>query len=382
MRIAQIAPLDCRIPPKKSGGTERVISALTEELVKRGHEVTLFASGDSKTSARLISVSPTALSSRETKEKQNKIFDIYEHNAMNILNIGMAYRMQDEFDIIHDHTSQNYPASLALANSSSTPVVITLHGAFTKSTTTLFSFFNNPYYVSISKAQAKAAPHLTYMGNVYHGLNMEYFPFKAHSKGYLLFSGRISVEKGVHHAIRVAKILNLPLIIAGSVDSNYKSYMRDKILPHLSDQIRWVGEVDEKKRNSLMSNALCLLHPVTWPEPFGLSMIEAMACGCPVIAYSIGSIPEIVVPGETGFVVRTISDMVKAVQKVHTIDRLSCRTLALNKFSVKNMVDGYEAIYNRILSDHKEKFIRAPKTLRPINANGKLRNGNGLYLHE
>lgn len=364
MRIAQIAPLGLSLPPKKYGGTERVIATLTEELVRRGHEVTLFASGDSKTSAYLHSVCPEALPARDEYEQKNKVFDIYQHTAMNVLNISTAYRMQDEFDIIHDHTAQNYPVSLALAEYSRVPVVITLHGAFTRSTTSMFTFFTKPYYVSISKAQVQSTPLINHAGTVYHGLEMEHYPFGRVSEGYLLYVGRISVEKGVHHAISVADALDLPLIIAGSPDLNYKNYMETAILPHLSDKILWIGEVDEKRRNKLMSKALCLLHPITWSEPFGLTMIEAMACGTPVVAFNRGSVSEVVKDRVSGYVVDTLPEMIEAVKKVPLLSRRVTRDYALTQFTPRKMVDGYERIYRRVLRD-KIKEVRSPAISRP-----------------
>lgn len=363
MRIAQIAPLTTKVPPDKYGGTERIISALTEELVRRGHKVTLFASGNSRTSAKLVSVYPSELPPRILYEEKNQVYDIYEHIAWNMMNIAVAYKMQHQFDIIHDHTAQNFPMSLALANSSQTPVVMTLHGAFTKSTVALYSFFNNINYVTVSHSQAQSAANIKFIGNVYHGLNMRHYPFSKDPDSYLLYVGRISPEKGVHIAIQVAKRLSRPLIIAGGQDMNYKNYVATSIQPYLSKLIQWVGEVDEATRNELMSKAYCTLHPVTWPEPFGLTIIESMACGSPVIGFSIGSIPEIIQNGKTGFVVNSVSEMVEAVKKIPTIDRAYCRSYVLKHFTVKRMVDEYEKIY-KIAQKQHASFIRVPSINR------------------
>lgn len=339
MRIAQIAPLTTKVPPDKYGGTERIISVLTEELVKRGHKVTLFASGNSQTSARLISICPTELPPRILYEEKNQVYDIYEHTAWNMMNIAVAYKIQHQFDIIHDHTAQNFPMSLALANSSQTPVVMTLHGAFTKSTVALYSFFDKIHYVTISQAQAQSAANINFIDNVYHGLKMNHYPYNKNPDSYLLYVGRISPEKGVHIAIQVAKKLSRPLIIAGGQDMNYKNYVATAIQPYLSKQIQWLGEVDEATRNELMSKDYCTLHPVTWPEPFGLTIIESMACGSPVIGFSTGSIPELIKNGKTGFIVNSVSEMVDAVKKIPTIDRAYCRSYVLKHFTVKRMVD-------------------------------------------
>lgn len=355
MRIAQIAPIIESVPPKKYGGTERVIHTLTEELVRQGHDVTLFASGDSVTSAKLVSVYPRAL-----REDADKIEDIYGHNVWSVLNIGLAYRMQDEFDIIHDHTSQNSPICLPLADVSRTPVVMTLHSPFTPSNTVLFEFYNRPYIVTISKAQAKPAPNVHYIKNVYHGLQMDHFPFSATHDGYLLFVGRISKEKGVHHAITVAEQLDLPLIIAATIDPRGMNYFKRSIQPRLTDKIRWIGEVDEDERNRLMSKALCVLHPVTWPEPFGLSLIESMACGAPVVAFNNGSIPEVIADGETGYIVKNVKQMIMAVYSIDQISRARCREYALKQFSAKRMANDYLEIYQTIINRHKIPETSAP----------------------
>lgn len=339
MKIAQIAPLIERIPPKKYGGTERVVHALTEELVKRGHEVTLFASGDSLTSAKLVSVYHRAL-------REAKLQDIYGTNTFVMMNIGVAYQRHQEFDIIHDHTGI---ISLPTANICPTPVVMTVHGAFTLENRAVFQALRNPYQVTISNAQSYAVPSLHHAGTVYNGLNMTSYPFSREHDGYLLYVGRISIEKGVHYAIRAAQALDLPLIIAAKLDPLDKPYFQQYIEPHLSDQITWINEVDEAERNKLMSRAKCFLHPVTWREPFGLTLIEAMACGCPVVAFNKGSIPEIIKNGETGYVVEDIEGMIDAIQAIDNIDRQACRDHALSNFSAENMASGYEAIYEKIL---------------------------------
>lgn len=345
MRIAQIAPIIERVPPKKYGGTERVVHALTEELVKRGHKVTLFASGDSQTSAKLVSVYPKAL--REAREK-----NIYGPNIFTTLNIGLAYSMQEEFDIIHDHTGH---MSLPVANISTTPVIITLHGSFDSDSQKVFDALRKPNLVSISKSQASSAPNLNYIGNVYNGLEMSDYPFSKEHDGYLLFVGRICQEKGTHLAVEIAERLGLPLIIAAKLEDINLAYFNEFVAPHLSDQIRWVGEVGNEERNRLMSRALCFLHPITWKEPFGLTMIESLACGCPVVGTNLGSVPEIIKDGKTGFVVENTEEAIAAVKNVSQIDRNFCRRYALENFSAEKMAAGYEKIYNQIISRRKER---------------------------
>lgn len=293
----------------------------------------------------LRSVYPRAL--REAKLK-----DIYGSNIWSIANVGSAYALQDEFDIIHDHVGY---LSVALANISRTPVVMTMHGPFTPETKQVFDMFRNPHLVTISKAQSFSAPTLNYAGMVHNGLDMEDYPFSAHHEGYLLFVGRICMEKGTHHAIEVAQQLNLPLVIAAKLEQIDRPYYREYVEPFLTEDIKWIGEVGEGERNQLMAKALCFLHPVTWREPFGLTLIEAMACGCPVVAFDKGSIPEIIENGKTGFVVQDIDDMIDAVKNINTIDRHHCRQHALEKFNARKMADGYEEIYRKILSEQESK---------------------------
>jgi len=340
MKIAQIAPIIERIPPKKYGGTERVVYALTEELVKMGHDVTLFASGDSLTSAKLSPVFPRSV--REIKVK-----DIYGANPWMLCHLGVAYERADEFDIIHDHNSY---FSLPIANICRTPTVMTVHGAFSTANICMFQKLRKPFLVTISHAQGNGFPGLNYAGTVHNGLAMEHYPFCAEHDNYLLFVGRISLEKGVHYAIEAAQYLGLPLIIAAKLDREDTEYYEEFVRPHLSEDIRWVGEVDEGERNRLMSRAMALLHPVTWREPFGLTMIEAQATGCPVVAFNKGSVPEIVVDGETGFVVEGVEGMLDAISNIGKINRRSCREHVLESFSAKKMAEGYENIYRQILA--------------------------------
>lgn len=339
MKIAMVADISERIPPKKYGGTERVIYALTEELVARGHDVTLFATGDSLTSAKLVSVFPRSL-------REAKIADPYGLSPQRFDNIGLAYARQKEFEIIHDH---NWIINLPTANIATTPTINTLHGAFDINNRHLFENLKNLKLVTISHSQAVPLPNLNYLGTVYNGLNMETFPFSREHDNYLLFVGRISWDKGVHFAIDVAQYLNLPLLIAAKLDSEDEQYFKDYIKPRLSEQIRWVGEVSDEERNKLMSRALCFLHPVNKREPFGLTVIEAQANGCPVVAFKRGAIPEIIIDGKTGFTVEDVDEMILAVQRTNTILRENCRNHVLENFNAKQMADGYVKIYEQLL---------------------------------
>ncbi|OGF25828.1 hypothetical protein A2303_06665 [Candidatus Falkowbacteria bacterium RIFOXYB2_FULL_47_14] len=345
MKIAQVAPIIERIPPKKYGGIERVVYALTEGLVRRGHDVTLFASGDSVTAAKLSSVYPQSL--RETR-----VSDLYGLNVLSLLNIGAAYDRQDEFDIIHEH---NGYTALPTAQIARKPVIMTMHGPFTPEVARVFKMLNKPFLVTISRAQAENVPGINLLGTIYHGLDMENYPFSGEHEGYLLFVGRISLEKGTHLAIQTAIYLNLPLVIAAKLEETDMSYFKQYVGPHLSERIRWVGEVEEEERNRLMSKALCFLHPVTWREPFGLTLIEAMACGCPVVAMNHGSIPEIVRDNETGFVVSSLLGMIEAVKNIEKIDRARCREYALKNFNTDKMTRAYEDLYLKAIQAASDK---------------------------
>ncbi|MES2007206.1 MAG: glycosyltransferase family 4 protein [Patescibacteria group bacterium] len=341
MKIAQISTIASRVPPKGHGGTERIVHALTEELVKRGHEVTLFASGDSITSAKLDSVWPINL--RETD-----IEPLYGINTVFLHHLGHAYRLGQEFDIIHDHTGCS---GLPFAELSSRPVVMTMHGLVPRMHQPLFKEFKKANLVAISHDQQQDHMEYNTAGVVHNGLMMEKYPFSLTHKGYLLYVGQISEAKGARYAIEAAKKLNLPLIIAARLDKRekYQTYYKTYIEPYLSDTIRYIGEVGEEERNELMAHALCFLHPGTWREPFGLTLIESMACGAPVIAFNKGAIPEIVEEGKTGFVVENVDEMVEAIGRIETIDRAYCREYALKNFSASRMADQYEQLYKKLL---------------------------------
>lgn len=358
MRIAQIVNPIESVPPKKYGGIERVVHALVEDLVARGHDVTLFASGDSQTSAELVSVYPKAL-------RLAKLGNVYGTNDYSILNVILAYQMQDQFDVIHDHTG-NW--GLPAAAVSATPVVHTIHGPITNTNRKVYeAVANKVHLVAISEAQLKPVSQLRVADVIYNGLPMEDYPYSDSHNGYLLFVGRISPEKGVHHAIEVAQYLNMPLIIAAKLETNHEpdvEYFKQYVEPRLDgDRVKWIGEVDSNERNELMSHAKCFLHPVSFREPFGLTLIEAMACGCPVVAFGRGSIREVVAQGRTGFVVEDAEEMVEAVNNIDLIDRAECRRHALTNFNDHRMTDGYEQLYRRIALPHKltEPTVKAER---------------------
>mgnify|MGYP000262278228 CR=1 FL=1 len=339
MKIAQIAPIIERTPPKKYGGTERVVSLLTEGLVERGHQVTLFATADSVTNANLIPSYPHAL-------REGNLQHLADRTHWTILNSGKAYKMQEEFDVIHDHSGF---LSLPSAEISSTPVVYTLHGVLKKYHIELLRNYRNPFLVSISYNQRKSATDLNYIDNIYHGIEIDNYPFSNKNDGYLLYVGRICQEKGTRYAVEVARKLNLPLILAAKLEDFNKPYFNKYIKPFLNNKIRWVGEVNEEQRNKLYSNALCFLHPCTWEEPFGLTLIEAMATGCPVIAFNHGSVPEIINDGINGFVVNSVEQMCDHIEWLPVIERSACRQYVMDNFSVTQMLNNYENVYRQIV---------------------------------
>ena len=337
MKIAMLAPLIERIPPKRYGGTERFISYLTDELVKRGHEVYLFATGDSITKAKLISTTNHPL--REMYVSDTTVFTI--------INVTKVYKNSNQFDIIHNNADY---LAFPMAHFVSTPTVTTLHGPVNLENKNIYEVYRDLNFVSISKSQRKLGQNLNWLTTIHHGIPISSFPFKSKPKDYLLIVGRISPEKGTHIAMDIAMALNKELIIAAKLDKNDVDYFNQYVAPRLSNgKIRWVGEVDDKERNKLMSEALCMLHPVTWPEPFGFVLVEAMATGCPVIAFNKGSIPEIVINKKTGFVVEKEKEMIQAIKKISSISRRACRNHVKENFNLKKMVDSYEKLYYRIV---------------------------------
>ena len=314
MRIAQIAPLYERVPPLMYGGTERVVSYLTEELVRLGHDVTLFASGDSITAARLRA--PCALAARLDASCKDPL-------ARHILMLGAVYEHAEEFDIIHCHTDY---LCLPLARLAPAPTLLTLHGRLDMPELgPLYAAYADIPLVSISDEQRTPLPKANWVATIYHGLP-DLYRYTPQSGRYLLFLGRISPEKRPDTAIRVAQRAGIPLRIAAKVDPVDVDYFENEIRPLLDDPlIELVGEVGEEGKNELLGGALALLFPIDWPEPFGLVMIESLACGTPVIARPRGSVSEVIRHGETGWVCESEDEMVDAVQRIGEIDRAACR---------------------------------------------------------
>jgi len=346
MRIAQVAPLYESVPPKLYGGTERVVSWLTEELVAQGHDVTLFASGDSLTTARLIPACSQAL------RLNSECIDQLAHHV-NLLARVLQYK--EEFDLIHFHIDYlHFPVT----RQERLPHLTTLHGRLDiPDLVPLYREFFDMPVVSISDAQRAPLPWINWLGTVHHGLPEISFTFYPKAGQYLAFLGRISPEKGVDQAIEIAKRSGMPLKIAAKIDRSDRDYFEARIKPLMDHGlIKFVGEINSLEKNEFLGNATALLFPINWREPFGLVMIEALACGVPVIAYPRGSVPEIIEDGITGFLVHDATEAAHAVQKISAIDRRVCRAEFEERFTSKRMAQDYLAIYERLIA-------REPKPL-------------------
>jgi glycosyltransferase involved in cell wall biosynthesis len=343
VKIAQIAPLVESVPPRLYGGTERVVSWLTEELVARGHEVTLFASGDSHTSARLEPVVPRAL----------RLDGIHNSIPYNIIMLDRVAQMRGDFDVIHFHIDFfHYPLFRSMAHKTLT----TLHGRQDlPELPDIYRAFPHMPLVSISDHQRKPVPPVNWMGTVYHGLPERQFHEGNGAGGYLAFLGRICPDKGPLEAIEIARRAGMKLKIAAKVDPVDQAYFDDMVAPVLakSPHVEFIGEIDDSRKQEFLGNARALLFPICWPEPFGLVMIEAMACATPVIAFRHGSVPEILEDGLTGFVVETVEQAAAAVERLDLLFRPSIRSRFEERFSARAMAREYVRIY-RQLADFDE----------------------------
>jgi glycosyltransferase involved in cell wall biosynthesis len=334
VRIAQVAPLYESVPPKLYGGTERVVSYLTEELVAAGHDVTLFASGDSITSARLIPVCEQSL-------RLGRCVDPLVHH---IRAIEQAHRMADEFDCLHFHVDYlHFPLSSRQAAARLT----TLHGRLDlPDLVPLYQTFPSEPLVSISDSQRAPLPWANWKATVHHGLPPGLLSFRPGPGRYLAFLGRISPEKRPDRAIELARRVGMPLRIAAKVDNADREYFQVKIKPLLdSSEVEFVGEIGEQDKDAFLGEAIALLFPIDWPEPFGLVMIEALACGTPVLAWRGGSVPEIIEQGKSGFVVDNMTEAEAAVGRIGQLDRRVCRAAFETRFTAARMAEQYALAY-------------------------------------
>jgi glycosyltransferase involved in cell wall biosynthesis len=341
LRIAQVSPLFEPVPPKTYGGTERVVSYLTEALVALGHEVTLFASGDSVTSAKLVAACPASL--RLGQPCDNAL-------APHLVMLEKVYRRAREFDILHFHVDFiHFPRTRALE----LPNVTTLHGRLdAPELPDLYAEFSKMPVVSISNAQREPLPHLNWQGTVLHGLPLDRFSFHAKPKPYLAFLGRISREKGVDQAVEIAAALGMPLRIAAKVDPRDAVYHSEVVRPLFarSPHVEFLGEIGDDRKDDFLGEATALLMPIDWPEPFGLVMIEAMACGTPVIAFRRGSVPEIIEDGVSGLICDgTAHAIARARRELPAMDRKKCRASFLRNFGSERMAADYVRIYRKVM---------------------------------
>jgi glycosyltransferase involved in cell wall biosynthesis len=348
MKIAQIAPLIESVPPRFYGGTERVVSYLTEELVRLGHDVTLFASGDSVTTARLVSCATTAL--RLDPNVRDPI-------PYYMLMLDRVRERADDFDILHFHIDQfHFPLFRPLAGRTLT----TLHGRQDlPDLRPLYFGFNEMPLVSISDGQRMPIPKANFVATVYHGLPLDlHRPMFNPRGGYLAFLGRISPEKGVDRAIEVAQTLGIPLKIAAKVDRVDEAYFREQIVPLLkAPGVEFIGEIDEQKKTDFLGQALALMFLIDWPEPFGLSMIEAMACGTPVLALRRGSVEEVVEDDLTGHIVDSIDEARVTLPHVMGLDRRAVRRRFEQRFTATRMANDYVRVYKSLLARTNVQLI-------------------------
>ncbi|PKQ29483.1 MAG: glycosyl transferase [Actinobacteria bacterium HGW-Actinobacteria-10] len=369
MRIAQVAPLYESVPPKLYGGTERIVSYLTEELVHLGHDVTLFASGDSRTSARLV---PAASSSLRLNP------DVVDPLSFHLTMLEQVYRLAHRFDIIHFHIDYlHFP----LTRREGCRNVTTLHGRLDiPELVPLYSEFDDMPLVSISDEQRRPLPKADWRGTIYHGLPPENYEFHPTDGGYLAFLGRVSREKRVDRAIEIAKRADLPLMIAAKVDTPDREYFEDEIRPLLDDpHIEFLGEISDQEKSGFLGNARALLFPIDWPEPFGLVMVESLACGTPVIAYNHGSVPEVMRDGLTGYIASSIETAVEAVHRIGRIDRRRCREYFEERFTARRMAEDYVDLYERMLQPSRVVIAGGQRDL--ANSGRGLLHSHNLVEH-
>jgi glycosyltransferase involved in cell wall biosynthesis len=353
LKIAQIAPLYESVPPQLYGGTERVVAYLTDELINLGHDVTLFASGDSKTRAKLVAVTPGAL----------RLNNCTDQMAGHILQLQEVMDRAHQFDLLHFHTDYlHFPVTRL----SKVKTLTTLHGRLDiPELKPLYRKFRDMPVISISQAQRNPLYMANWVGAVYHGLPTDLYHQGPGDGDYVAFIGRFSPEKRVDRAIEMARMANMKIKIAAKIDKADERYFEAEIR-HLLDQphVEYLGEVGEAEKNELLGHARALLFPIEWPEPFGMVMIEAMACGTPVIAFKHGSVPEIIEHGKTGFIVNSIEKATEALKAIHLISRDDCREAFEKRFSATVMAQNYIRLYEQALHKQQEGAVSLSLTYR------------------
>jgi glycosyltransferase involved in cell wall biosynthesis len=348
LRIAHVAPVASSVPPPKSGSVELMTSLLTEGLVARGHDVTLFATGDSKTRARLHATYPRGY----CHDPNMWPWELYE-----MLNLAAAVERADEFDIVH-YQAKYYPMSIAFTRLSSTPIVHTLHHAPTPAEVSLWLRYPEAPFVAISNEQASRLKGLNVVGTVLLGIDTDNFAFREHPDDYLLFLGRFTPGKGVLQAIEVARRVGIPLVLAAAEDS----YYREHVAPHVDGtSIVYFGEADHAAKVALFGGARALLYPIQAGEPFGLVLPEAMACGTPIAALDRGAVREVVDDGVTGFVFQDLDGLAEGLPRVFDLDRQRVRQHAVERFGISRMAREYEQIYRCILDSCRGAGVAAPR---------------------
>jgi glycosyltransferase involved in cell wall biosynthesis len=343
MRIAQVAPLFESVPPKYYGGTERVVSYLTEELVRQGHDVTLFASGDSDTKAHLVAGCRRAL------RLDKHCVDQMAHHVLMLEHVTQRSR---DFDVIHYHVDYlHFP----LSRRNPTPQLTTLHGRLDiPDLQPLYREFHDMPVVSISMSQREPLPGANWQATVYHGLPVDLFRYEGEPGQYLAFLGRISPEKRVDRAIEIAQRAGLPLKIAAKVDNVDRDYFENYMRPLMEQShVEYLGEIGDGEKGEFLGCAIALLFPIEWEEPFGLVMIESLACGTPVVAYGRGSVPEVIEDGVTGFVVSDVAESVEAVRRIAGLDRRECRKYFEERFTAARMAHDYVRLYGELSGERR-----------------------------
>lgn len=356
MRILQLAPLWETVPPPAYGGTEAVVAVLCDELVRMGVDVTLCAAGDSSTNATLHSVYERSLRTAQ---------GLKDPSPYDWMHCALSLREAGEFDLVHNHAGE---LAMAMSHLIPIPMLTTMHCLMTPDTRFVWERYED-WYNSISHAQRKAMPALlggSFAGVVHNAIDVQSFPFSEEKEDYLLFMSRIAPEKGAHLAIDAARRLGMRLIMAGKVDKADQGYYHEVVQPLIDgDQVIFFGEADGNEKRDLYQRARCLLMPITWEEPFGLVMAEAMACGTPPIAFARGAAPEIIVDGETGFLVEDVAGMIEAVHKSERISATRCRQRVQEHFAPPVMAGRYLSLYRSILDEDAQRRIRIPAPLIP-----------------